>query len=189
MTSARSYLRNHLLVAMPGMGDPNFVRSVTYLCEHNEHGAMGIRINRASGMRMGDVLAQMKIRCRASEVMNEPVLIGGPVQQEHGFVLHEAVEREWDSSLPVADDLCVTTSRDILGAIAAGRGPPRSLLALGYAGWTAGQLEHEILQNAWISVPAQKSVLFQVPIESRWHAALALLGIDPLSLSDDVGHA
>lgn len=189
MTSICSNLRNHLLVAMPGMDDPRFLRSVTWLCEHNEHGAMGIRINQPSGMRMCDVLAQLKIRCQAPAVMDAPVLIGGPVQQGHGFVLHESGKREWDSSLPVADGLHVTTSRDILGAIATGKGPSRSVLALGYAGWAAGQLEHEILENAWISVPAQKSILFETPIESRWQAALALLGIDPLALSDDVGHA
>ncbi|MEO6065411.1 MAG: YqgE/AlgH family protein [Lysobacterales bacterium] len=189
MTGARSYLKDHLLIAMPGMADPNFVRSVTYLCEHNEQGAMGIRINQVSGMRMGDVLAQMQIKCKSPEIIEQTVLIGGPVQQEHGFVLHEKGEQEWESTLPIATNLRVTTSRDILAAIAAGSGPPRALLALGYAGWAAGQLEHELRENAWISVAVDHRVLFDTPIEGRWHAALALLGVDPAALSDAVGHA
>lgn len=189
MTDARTCLKDQFLIAMPGMADPSFVRSVTYVCEHNEQGAMGIRINQVSGMRMGDVLAQMQIKCRTPEIIEQTVLIGGPVQQEHGFVLHEKGEREWESSLPVASNLRVTTSRDVLAALAEGKGPPRALLALGYAGWAAGQLEHELMENAWLNVAADARVMFDTPVEGRWIAALSLLGIDPARLSDDVGHA
>ncbi|MGE4071200.1 MAG: YqgE/AlgH family protein [Lysobacterales bacterium] len=187
MTSS-SYLANHLLIAMPGLDDPNFSRGVTFLCQHNADGALGIVVNRLSNYRLGEVLEQMEIATEDARLAQMPVYAGGPVQMDRGFVVHEPGE-SYDSTFKVSDELCVTTSRDVLAAMAAGRGPRRALVALGYAGWGAGQLENEIKENSWLSVPSSASILFETPLEARWLAAAQLAGVDMRLLTDYVGHA
>jgi len=186
---AASYLANHFLIAVPALSDPNFSRGVTLLCQHNEDGAMGILINRLSNYRLGDILAQMDISTDNAELAAAPVLAGGPVQPERGFVLHEPTEQTWDSSFRISDQLNLTTSRDILAAMARGDGPRRAVVALGYAGWGAGQLENELQQNAWLAVSADPSICFDTEIEQRWAAAARLMGIDMSLLTAYAGHA
>jgi putative transcriptional regulator len=181
-------LTNHLLIAMPSLRDPTFRRSVAFVCQHSEEGAMGLLINRLSEYRLGDVLAQMNIQPEHSQIGDAPVLIGGPVQPERGFVLH-APPGDWESSFRISTRVCVTTSRDVLVAMAAGRGPEVALVALGYAGWSAGQLENELRENAWLTAPADERILFATPLEQRWEAAAALVGVDIASLTDYAGHA
>ncbi len=183
-----SNLTNQFLIAMPGLMDPNFYHTVTYICAHNDEGAMGIVINRPLDMALGDVLAQMDMTSGDPETVRLPVYHGGPVQMDRGFVLHEPLS-EWESSINVNDAVGVTTSRDILQAIAEGGGPKEALIALGYAGWSAGQLELEIKENAWLNGPAEPGVIFRTPCEKRWESAAALLGVDLNKLSSDVGHA
>ena len=182
-------LTGHFLIAMPGMGDPNFARGITFICQHNEDGAMGLVVNRLSDYSLGDVLSQMHMPCERQEVATAPVLVGGPVQPERGFVLHATGEREWDSSYRVNDALTVTTSRDILAAMADGDGPVRVLVTLGYAGWGAGQLEQELRENAWLTVQADDHVLFDTALGERWGAAVALVGINPANLTSYSGRA
>jgi putative transcriptional regulator len=179
----------HFLIAMPAMGDPNFARGITYLCQHSEEGAMGLVINRLSDYSLGDVLTQMRMSCEREEVAATPVLLGGPVQPERGFVLHDTGDRRWDSSYRVNAALTVTTSRDILAAMADGEGPKRALVALGYAGWGAGQLEQELRDNAWLTVEADERILFDTALEERWNAAVALVGVDPGHLASYSGRA
>ena len=181
-------LTNQFLIAMPGLRDPNFYHTVTYICAHNEEGAMGIVINRPLDMALGDVLAQMEMTPSSKRVGELPVYHGGPVQTDRGFVLHEPLSK-WESSINVNDAVGVTTSRDILQAIASGGGPKETLIALGYAGWSAGQLEQEIKDNAWLSGPADANVIFKTPCEKRWETAAALLGVDLNFLSSEIGHA
>ena len=183
-----TYLTNHFLIAMPAMLDPNFSRGVTYVCQHTAEGAMGLLINRPSDLRLADVLAQMKMKTSLDEVAQAPVYIGGPVNPERGFVLHDT-GGEWDSSFAITERLSVTTSRDILAAIAKGEGPKRAIVALGYAGWSAGQLEHEMLENAWLTAEANADLIFGTPLEQRWEAAARLVGVDPMMLTDQAGHA
>jgi putative transcriptional regulator len=187
MTSATSF-RDHFLIAMPALSDPNFDHSVTYICEHNEEGAMGILINRQMEITMAEVLQQMEIEPSSHFDTSLKIHEGGPVQQEHGFVLHSPVGA-WESSLQVGEEIALTTSRDILAAIAHGEGPAHYLIALGYAGWGPGQLEQEMAENAWLSGPSSKRILFELPIEQRWAAAAALLGVDLNLLSGDIGHS
>jgi putative transcriptional regulator len=181
-------LTNHLLIAMPSLRDPTFRRGVAYVCQHSEEGAMGLLINRLSEYRLGDVLAQMNIQPERSHIGDAPVLIGGPVQPERGFVLHSP-PGDWESSFKISERICVTTSRDVLVAMAAGRGPQAALVALGYAGWSSGQLENELRENAWLTVPADEHILFATPLEQRWEAAAALVGVDIANLTDYAGHA
>ncbi|HEX6929016.1 MAG TPA: YqgE/AlgH family protein [Gammaproteobacteria bacterium] len=181
-------LANQFLIAMPALDDPNFIRSVTYICEHNAQGAMGIVINRPIDMELGEVLRQLDITTGSSTVDHQPVFIGGPVLPDRGFILHRP-PGDWESSLQVTPRIAVTTSRDILNGIAHGYGPRDSLFALGYAGWTAGQLEAEIADNAWLSAPADEHVLFELPVEARWRAAAEIIGVDPALLSGESGHA
>lgn len=181
-------LTNHFLIAMPALRDPNFSRTVTLICEHSSDGAMGIVINRVTDLRLADVLSQMEIDAGQSQHLDMPVHIGGPVQNNRGFVLHEPIGT-WESTLTVTDSLGVSTSRDILVALAENRGPQRCLLALGYAGWSPGQLEKEIADNAWLSGPADHQILFDTPVEARWGAAVNHLGVDLAALSSEAGHA
>ena len=181
-------LKNQFLIAMPGLEDPNFARTVTYICEHGEHGAMGIVVNRPSELHLADVLEHMEISDPEARSGEQLVYVGGPVETERGFVLHPD-NRTWESTLSVTQELSITTSRDILEAMARGEGPPRSLIALGYAGWGAGQLETEMQHNAWLSGPADMAVIFDVPAPGRWNAAARLLGVDLSLLSTDAGHA
>ncbi len=182
------YLQQQMLIAMPAMADPNFSRSVTLMCQHNEEGAIGITINRLSGFTLGEVLHQLGIPCEHEEISSMPVLEGGPVSPDHGFVLHPPQEG-FESSIRINDDIMVTTSRDILAAIATGNGPQQFLVALGYAGWGNGQLESEIRQNAWLSVGADKAILFDSPLQSRWKNAISKLGINVDDLHGVGGHA
>lgn len=181
-------LSNQLLIAMPALRDPNFARGVAFLCQHGEDGAMGLMINRLSEYRLGDVLAQMNLQSELPDVIDAPVLIGGPVQPERGFVLHSP-PGDWESSFRISDELSVTTSRDILIAIAAGNGPSRAVVALGYSGWSPGQLEQELCDNHWLTAPAAERVLFETPLEDRWEAAAALVGVNMIQLASYAGHA
>lgn len=181
-------LTNQLLIAMPALGDPNFHRTVTLICEHNEDGALGIVINRPLGLRMRDIFVQLDLAEPTGEISDRIVLNGGPVQPERGFVLHRP-SRKWQSMLRISDEIGVTTSRDILAAIADGEGPGESLVALGYAGWQAGQLEAEMQANAWLSAPVSNEIIFDTPYEARWHCAAQLLGVDLDLMSNQAGHA
>ncbi|MFD2231925.1 YqgE/AlgH family protein [Alkalimarinus sediminis] len=178
-------LRNQFLIAMPSMKDPNFEGTVSYICDHNEHGAMGIVINRPLDMKLGEILAQLNF---GGENIDSLIYAGGPVQMERGFVLHTP-QGEWQSSLTISEGICLTTSKDVLEALAESQGPDESLVALGYAGWGAGQLEQEIAENCWLTCPADEGILFRTPHDKKFDAAIALLGFDPSQLSDKAGHA
>lgn len=183
-----TYLTGQFLIAMPALADPNFNRTVSYVCEHSDQGALGIVINRPSDLVLGEILDQLSLTPADTAVSEETVYAGGPVQQDRGFVLHDGGDH-WDSSMSVSKGVTVTTSRDILAAIAAGTGPDNMLIALGYAGWGAGQLERELAANAWLSVDAESSILFDVPHSARYDAAARLLGVDLTLLSSESGHA
>lgn len=186
---AGSYLTNHLLVAMPALADPNFSHSVTLVCEHNERGALGIVVNRPLEMRMAEVLEQLSLETDDLRLREMPVLAGGPVQRDRGFVLHRPGPAAYESTMPVSETLHVTTSRDVLAAMARGHGPAHAVIALGYAGWEAGQLDEELLQNAWLTVPCDDALVFELPFEQRWHAAARLLGIELSRISSQAGRA
>ncbi len=188
MDSNETYLNNHFLIAMPGLGDPNFYHSVTFVCRHDEEGAMGIVINRPLDLTLADVFNQMALPASEKDIGARTVMAGGPVQRERGFVIHERGQT-FESSLDISPKLAVTTSRDILEAIANGRGPERILVALGYAGWEGGQLDRELANNAWLSVPCEEDILFSTPFDQRWTAAARLLGVDIEQLSHPAGHA
>ncbi len=183
-----TYLNNQFLIAMPGLADPHFSHTVTYLCQHNDEGALGIVINRPTGMKLKDIFQQMDIKTELDKVLNTPVFAGGPVQQERGFVIHTPCEQSWDSSISTADNIALTSSRDILEAIAQGKGPAHYLIALGYAGWGSGQLEKEIADNAWLNTPCGETILYDTPISLRWNAAASQLGIDINRLTTAAGH-
>ncbi|MDT8438335.1 MAG: YqgE/AlgH family protein [Wenzhouxiangellaceae bacterium] len=183
-----SYIDQQFLIAMPGLNDPNFDHGVTLMCQHDDEGAVGITINRNSDLTLLDVMAQLGIRCEDEAIANQPVLYGGPVQQERGFVLHSD-ECRWDATSEVAPGILITSSRDVLEAIAEHRGPKKFLVALGYAGWSPGQLEDELRDNAWLSVLADSSIVFDAPVEERWNRAVAALGIDASRLQPLGGHA
>ncbi|HHH39032.1 MAG TPA: YqgE/AlgH family protein [Sedimenticola sp.] len=185
---AESNLTNHFLIAMPGLQDTNFFHTVTYICEHNESGAMGIVLNRPTELRLGDILQQLDIDTSGLEKGGPRVYLGGPVQTERGFVVHTG-EREWASTLQITPRISVTTSRDVLDAIARGEGPEHAFIALGYAGWAGGQLEQELSANAWLSGPASEQIIFELPPDQRWEAAAKLLGVDLNLLSGEAGHA
>lgn len=185
---ASAYLTNQFLIAMPALDDPNFAQSVTLVCEHNDQGALGIVINKALPMDLAEVFDQLGLDATQSRITRQPVLRGGPVHTDRGFVLHTP-EGQWESSLPFSARVHLTTSRDILDALARGEGPVQAIVALGYAGWSAGQLEDEMAANAWLTVPADDRLLFDTPLEDRWQGACRLLGIDLLHLSSDAGHA
>ena len=181
-------LTNHFLIAMPSLEDPNFDHTVTYICAHNDEGAMGIVINRPLDFDLGEVLSQMDLETHDQRITDQPVYQGGPVQTDRGFVLHRPA-RDWNSTIKVTTDIGVSTSRDILEAISDGAGPSENLIALGYAGWAGGQLEAEMAQNSWLSGPADLDIIFDTPAAHRWQCAANLLGIDIGSISHDVGHA
>ena len=186
--SISNSLSNHFLIAMPALDDPNFYHTTTYICEHDENGALGVVINRPLNMRLIDILKHMDIEPGSDEISSRPVYMGGPVQSDRGFVLHEP-SGDWEATLKVTDRIGITSSRDILQAIAAGEGPEKAIITLGYAGWGAGQLEQELATNTWLSGPASSKIVFDTPSEERWMAAAALLGIDLNLLSSDMGHA
>lgn len=179
---------HHFLIAMPNMVDPNFSGTLTYVCEHNDQGALGVVINRPIEMTLSDLFAQIDLELRDDGLAGQPVYFGGPVQVDRGFVLHRPVG-DWQSTLAVVDEVGLTTSRDILQAVAEHRGPGEMLIALGYSGWAPGQLEEEIKQNAWLTVGARPRLIFGLPPEERLSAAMGLLGVSFATLSDEAGHA
>ena len=189
------YLDGQLLIAMPIMSDPRFARSVIYICAHSEDGAMGLVINqRASHISFPDLLSKLNIVPSSAEGISDcvrkmSIYVGGPVETGRGFVLHSSDYFVNDSTLPIEDGVCLTATIDILKAIAAGNGPNRSILALGYAGWSPGQLESEIQANGWLNCPADPDLIFAPDIESKYTRALAKIGIDPSHLVSDAGHA
>lgn len=184
-------LANHFLIAMPSMQDPIFGGAVVYICEHNEQGVLGVVINKATDMTMETLFERIDLQLSdglRARSANEPIMFGGPVQDDRGFVLHTP-GRRYSSSLTVTDEVAFTTSIDVLEAVAKGDGPQRLLVSIGYAGWSPGQLEEEISRNGWLTVGADARVLFDLPIEERYTAAIKLLGIDPLMLATEAGHA
>ena len=181
-------LTNQLLIAMPGMLDPNFSTTVTLICEHNDEGALGIVINRPLDLTLSSLFEQLDVSDPDPEAGELPVVMGGPVGPERGFVLHEP-GYSFENSLAVSGDIQLTLSRDIIDALAHGTGPAKSLVALGYAGWEPGQLEDEMLANTWLSVPASPEIVFDMPFSERWSSAAQTLGIDISQISQDAGHA
>ncbi|MEK6735191.1 MAG: YqgE/AlgH family protein [Pseudomonadota bacterium] len=181
-------LTHHFLIAMPALADSVFSKTLTYICEHTEQGALGLVINRPTDLTLVNLFKQLGIPQSDSLVETTPVLFGGPVQLECGFVLHHPVGK-WQSTLVVNKEVGLTTSIDILKAIANADGPDQALIAMGYAGWAAGQIEYELTQNSWLTVPASSDVIFNLPSEERLPAALRLLGVDYANLSNEIGHA
>lgn len=188
MTSSLVFnsLKDHFLIAMPSLKGSEFDRSVTYICNHDGNGAMGIVLNNPTELNLSEVLEQLEIE--GPHGRDKTVLLGGPVHQDHGFILHKE-QGDWRSTLSVTDDIHVSTSKDILTSLAQGTGPSKYKIALGYAGWEAGQLEQELLDNTWITVEANKDIIFNTPEEDVYQAALKLLGIDESFLSSEAGHA
>ncbi len=185
---ATDTLTNQLLIAMPGMADPNFNSTVTLICEHNNEGALGIVINRPLTLKLGGLFEQLDVDDADPLAAEGPVLMGGPVGPERGFVLHESTH-SYENSLAVSSQINLTLSRDIIDAMATGAGPRKSLVALGYAGWEPGQLESEFLANSWLNVTATPSIVFDLPFAERWTAAAKSLGVDISRLAPDAGHA
>lgn len=181
-------LTNHFLIAMPSMADPNFSRTLTYICEHNAEGALGIIVNRPTDMDLATLFERVEIPITCDKFGGLPTYFGGPVQTDRGFVLHRPAG-DWQSTLRVNDDVALTSSRDILEAMGGTGEPSKVLVSLGYASWAAGQLEWELSQNAWLTVPASMDVIFDIPPEERLPAAMQLLGVDFSNLSDVAGHA
>ena len=181
-------LTNHLLIAMPSMDDPRFVKTVTYICEHGPQGALGITINRPLNMHLGEILASLEITSQNTAIDNLPVFLGGPVQPECGLILHPS-QHQWKSTRQLSESVSLTSSTDCLQDFANGRYTDKSLIALGYVGWAAGQLEEELTDNVWINSPASDPLLFDTPVEQRWQLAARQLGFDISLLSTDHGHA
>lgn len=192
MSSSELNLVNHFLIAMPNIDDPMFGGAVIYMCEHTERGALGLVINKPTEIDVATLFERINIKFSASlhssPEANKQVMFGGPVHDDRGFVLH-APNGKYSSSINISQDIAFTTSRDVLEALAEGKGPERILVSIGYAGWSAGQLEQEMLNNGWLTVPADPAILFDLPIEHRHEAAIKLLGFDPMMLSGEVGHA
>ncbi|MFK5913353.1 MAG: YqgE/AlgH family protein [Woeseiaceae bacterium] len=186
-------LANHFIIAMPTLDDPNFEKSVSYICEYNDEGAMGVIINQLADITFKELCDQLEIEILDSEVEEIPIFIGGPVEIDRGFILHSPIG-DWESTLAVSNDVGLTMSKDIIQAIAEGydsdNAPPKHyMVILGYAGWSEEQIEYEISENVWLNVPANNDILFNTPIEKRWSAAAATLGINIQQLSTDIGHA
>jgi len=192
MPTSELNLVNHFLIAMPSVREPIFDASVIYICEHNEHGALGVVINKPTDMTIETLLERIEIKPDANpeicQSTKKLVMFGGPVQNDRGFVLHAPVNN-YSSSIKISDQIAFTTSRDVLDAVAIGLGPKQLLVSVGYSAWGAGQLEEEIIKNGWLTVAADSIVLFDLPIEQRYSAALKLLGVDPVMLSGEAGHA
>jgi putative transcriptional regulator len=201
-------LTKQLLIAMPSMGDPNFTRTVTLICEHNQDGAMGIIINQPTQIRVDELMDSLNTATspnidtgnaaindpkigdhkQVTAQNHSPVFAGGPVQIDRGFILHDS-DKQWESTHIIDNDLHLTTSEDILLAIANGKGPENALVALGYAGWGAGQLEQELSQNSWLTVPYEADIIFDTPVEKRWQSAATKIGVDLHLISNQTGHA
>ncbi|MEY2781729.1 MAG: hypothetical protein RL307_1433 [Pseudomonadota bacterium] len=196
--SARINLTHHFLIAMPGLSDESFARSVVYMCEHSDRGALGLVINKPSDLEVADLFQKVDLPLGREDLKHMPVLQGGPVHTERGFVLHDKVEASGESGMESAyastlnivdSGLGMTTSKDVLEAISTGAGPKRVLVTLGYSAWAQGQLESEIAENSWLTVQANDAVLFETPIDQRYDKALSLLGLQAWMLSPDAGHA
>jgi len=187
MSFAAPDFTHQFLLAMPGMQDPNFTGAVVYVAEHSERGALGLVINRTMELDLRTLFERIDLQLAPGALASSKVFFGGPVQTDRGFVLHEPLGR-WSSTVPVADELGLTSSKDILEAVSRGEGPMRLLVALGYTGWGPGQLENEIGRNAWLTLPADAELIFETPVEQRMSRAFALLGIDPAFLSASAGH-
>lgn len=183
-----SFFANQMLVALPALRDPNFARTVALICQHDADGAMGVVINRPSEYTFGDLLDQMNILLRDERLRDHRVLAGGPVHPERGFVLHDG-EGGWDSSLAISEGLHLTTSRDVLEAMAAGDGPEHATVALGCAGWGKGQLERELTQHSWLTVPSDAQLIFETPLDARWQAAAGRIGVDMMHIASHSGRA
>jgi len=185
-------LTNHFLIAMPNMADPYFAKTLTYVCEHNDQGALGIVVNRPIDMTLQALFERLSLHLKNNSVADAPIYFGGPVQTDRGFVLHLPAG-EWQATLKVKcglqEAIGLTTSKDILEAVGRGEGPAKMLVSLGYSGWSAGQLEHELAQNAWLTVEAKDAIIFDLPSEERLPAAMHLLGLDYARLADQAGHA
>jgi putative transcriptional regulator len=186
-------LTNHFLIAMPGLSDELFGRSVVFMCEHSERGALGLVINKPSDILLPRLFEKVDLPMGRDDLLEHPVFQGGPVQTERGFVLHEAVSGEGESvyasTLSIPGGLEMTTSKDVLEAMASGAGPRRVFVSLGYASWGQGQLESEITENSWLTVEADPNLIFDAPVAERYERAMALLGLQPWMLSPDAGHA
>ena len=180
--------KNHFLIAMPGLRDPNFRRAVTYICEHDQHGAMGLIINRPLDITQKNLFEHLEIETSALLMDPQPLYDGGPIQRERGFVLHSN-DKSWESTLTLTDGISLTGSKDILEDIASNRGPQNTIIALGYAGWDSGQLETEILANSWLTVPVDQQILFDMHYQQRWQQAAQKLGINVSLMTDQAGHA
>lgn len=195
--SAPIDLTNHFLIAMPGLRDELFGKSVVYLCQHNDQGALGLIINKPGSINLAELFDKVELPLRRSDLVSEPVFVGGPVQTERGFVLHERVAADdtdetgsiYASSLAIPGGLEMTTSRDVLEAFSSGAGPRRVLMSLGYSSWAQGQLESELAENSWLTVAADPALIFETPVAERYDRALGLLGLAPWMLSPVAGHA
>jgi putative transcriptional regulator len=185
---AGSNLTNHFLIAMPALDDPYFSHTVTYICEHTSNGAMGIIINQPLEMHLADIFEHMKIDFNNTPQGEQLVHYGGPVEEDRGFVLHN-YDHNWDSTMQITENMAISTSRDILESIAQGKGPQNYFIALGFAGWSAGQLEREISENSWLSGPANEELIFKAPLQDRWREAAQSIGVDLNLLSAQAGHA
>ena len=183
-------LTNHFLIAMPGMADPHFSKTLTYICEHTPQGAIGLIVNKPIDVTLANLFDQVEITLPSANIRlrETNVLFGGPVLMDRGFVLHQPLG-DWNSTLKVNENIGLTTSKDILEAIGTGDGPTRILVTLGYAGWGPGQLEDEISRNGWLSVAANTDLMFDLPSEARLTAAMGMLGLNYANLSDTAGHA
>ena len=189
-----SHLANQLLIAMPGMLDDQFAGTVVYVCEHNDQGAMGLVVNRPTNIDLKDLFERIELKLESEPLTKQPVYLGGPVQTERGFVLHpQADDIRYNSSLTIPGGLAMTTSKDVLEAVSVGQGPEQFLMTLGYAGWSAGQLEDEISRNGWLNVSTNiddlKKIIFETPFDRRYEKVMGIIGVDPSHLSGDVGHA
>lgn len=181
-------LTDHFLIAMPALEDPYFSNALVYICEHNENGALGIIVNRPIDLNLAGLFEKIDIKLQASDMAGLPVYFGGPVQLDRGFVLHRPLG-SWQSTLTINEEIGLTSSRDVLAAVASSGEPGELLVTLGYSGWDAGQLEDELAQNSWLTVPAKATILFDLPPEERLPAAMQKLGISFTQLSDVAGHA
>lgn len=181
-------LTGHFIIAMPSLIESYFDQSVTYICEHDENGAFGIVINHETDITLDEFTSDFNIDSINTLIHNQKLFIGGPVQQDRGFILHRS-GNEWESTLKVDDQISLTTSRDIIEAIAKNKGPKDNIIALGYAGWAPGQLEQEFLDNAWLSCPANEKIIFNTPVNQRFQAAADIIGVDMSTISNESGHA
>ena len=188
MSGDGAHLDGQLLLAMPALADPNFYRSAVLICEHGDEGALGLIVNRPMQLELGAVLDQLDLNAVREDIARLPVYSGGPVEAQRGFVIHDAVDA-FPDSLNLGNNLAVSGSSEILSAISECRGPARFMVALGYADWGPGQLESELRENAWLSVPASPELIFEIPVNERWRKAAIQIGIDPLQLSSESGQA